>query len=103
MEVSRNQFPFKLVEIIEHIANSHFVAIDLELSGIPTRQTGSNRGAKPSLQGVYSDAKEAAERYTVLQVGLTVVEEDHENSVYLPTSITQPSCLNQSILSAHSM
>ena len=73
MDISRSRFPLELVKIIQLVADSHFVAFDLEFSGIAGRR--KNR-KKPSLQEVYQDVKEAAEQYQVLQVGLTVVHED---------------------------
>ena len=73
MDISRSRFPFELVSIIQLIATSHFVAFDLEFSGIAGRRRG---GKKPTLQEVYEDVKGAAEQYQVLQVGLTVVQED---------------------------
>lgn len=79
MEISRKEFPFEVVHIIRHITEAHFVAIDLELSGIAPRVQGGNGGAKRSLQEVYQEAKEAAEKYAVLQFGLTIVKEDIEH------------------------
>jgi CAF1 family ribonuclease len=73
MDISRSRFPFELVSIIQLIANSHFVAFDLEFSGIAGRRRDRK---KPTLQEVYEDVKGAAEQYQVLQVGLTVVQED---------------------------
>ena len=73
MDISRSRFPLELVKIIQLIADSHFVALDLEFSGIPGRRKDRR---KPTLQEVYEDVKEAAEQYQVLQVGLTVVHED---------------------------
>ena len=73
MDISRSRFPFELVSIIQLIANSHFVAFDLEFSGIAGRRRDRK---KPTLQEVYEDVKGAAEQYQVLQVGFTVVEED---------------------------
>ena len=73
MDISRSRFPFELVSIIQLIADSHFVAFDLEFSGVAGRRRGRK---KPTLQEVYEDVKRAAEQYQVLQVGLTVVQED---------------------------
>ena len=75
MDIQRTRFPFELVKIMHMIADSHFVAFDLEFSGIPTRRNWPN-GKKPSLQEYYEETKEAAHKYQVLQVGLTVVHED---------------------------
>jgi hypothetical protein len=73
MDISRSRFPFELVKIIQLISDSHFIAFDLEFSGIAGRRKDRK---KPTLQEVYKDVKEAAEQYQVLQVGLTVVHED---------------------------
>ena len=73
MDISTSRFPFELVRIVQLIADSHFVAFDLEFSGIAERRKDRK---KATLQEVYEDVKEAAQRYQVLQVGLTVVEED---------------------------
>jgi hypothetical protein len=73
MNISRSHFPLELVKIIQLIADSHFVAVDLEFSGIAGRRKDRK---KPTLQEVYEEVKDAAEKYQVLQVGLTVVHED---------------------------
>ena len=75
MDIPSHQFSSELVRILQLIANSHFFALDLEFSGISSRR---NRGSKSksSLQEVYEEIKEAAIQYQVLQVGLTLVEED---------------------------
>lgn len=81
MDVSSRQFSSELVKIIQLIADSHFVALDLEFSGICGRRARGSRGKVP-LQQVYEDVKEAAEKYQVLQVGLTIVEEDAQKGTY---------------------
>ncbi len=73
MDISRIQFPSELVKIIQLIADSHFVAFDLEFSGIAGRRRGRK---KLTLQEVYEDTKAAAKQYQVLQIGITVVHED---------------------------
>ena len=75
MEIPSRQFSSELVKILQLIADSHFVALDLEFSGISSRRTRAGKG-RLSLQQVYEDVREAAKQYQVLQVGLTVVEED---------------------------
>lgn len=78
MDIQKSQFSQELVKIIEHVADSHFVAFDLEFSGVAGRRKspqGSKR-EKLTLQEMYDDVKEAAEKYQILQVGLTVVKED---------------------------
>ena len=75
MDIPYRQFSDELVNIISQITSSHFVALDLEFSGISSRR---NRACdrKLTLQEVYEQTKEAATQYQILQVGLTVV---HEN------------------------
>lgn len=75
MDIPSRQFSSELVKILQLIADSHFVALDLEFSGISSRRTRTGK-SRLSLQQVYEDVREAAKQYQVLQVGLTVVEED---------------------------
>lgn len=75
MEVDKNNFNAHLLPILRSIANADFVAIDLEMSGIATSSKQEN---KPNLQEVYEDVKGAAEKYQVLQVGITCIEKDAE-------------------------
>jgi poly(A)-specific ribonuclease len=81
MDISNRQFPSELVKILQLIADSHFVALDLEFSGISSRRARGGR-SRLSLQQVYEEVKEAAKQYQVLQVGLTVVEEDIQKGTY---------------------
>lgn len=71
-----------LLDILTDISESHFVAVDLELSGVPTKQVRNDIG-KPSLQQRYLETKEAAERYQILQFGLTCVSQDVQNGKYI--------------------
>ncbi|KAI7213631.1 CAF1-domain-containing protein [Hortaea werneckii] len=74
-------YPF-ILDILTDISESRFVAIDLELSGVPTKQIRHQAG-KPSLQDRYAETKEAAERYQILQIGVTCVKQDVENDKYV--------------------
>lgn len=84
MDITRHTFPNQLPYLIAAIADAHFVAIDLELSGIPGKQTnrpnprGNYTDGLPSLQQRYEETKEAAERYQVLQLGITCVGENRD-------------------------
>ena len=84
MDVKGKSLWGQLPSILAAISNAHFVSIDFELSGIPTRQKdhskapGELASRKQSLQERYEDTKKAAERYQVLQFGMTCVEEDRE-------------------------
>ena len=84
MEVNKTSFYPLLLDIITDISESHFVAIDLELSGVPSKGAKSSSGpGRPSLQERYLEIKEAAERYQILQIGLTCVQQDIENAKYV--------------------
>lgn len=75
MHIPSHEFSSELIKIIQLVSNSHFVALDLEFSGIASRRTHGGR-SRLSLQQAYEEVKEAAKQYQVLQVGLTIVEED---------------------------
>ena len=85
MDIDCFNFKTHLPLILTTIAKSRFVAFDLELSGIPSRQTNRPRGqsnddsGKQTLQQRYSETKAAAERFQILQIGLTCVEEDSDS------------------------
>lgn len=73
MEVDRPSFPARLPTILRDISKAKFIAVDLELSGIPVNRF---REGKQSLQERYAEVKQAAEHFHILQVGLTCVEQD---------------------------
>lgn len=82
MEVDRIQFPHFFPTLLKRIASAHFVTLDFELSGIPSRRSrGSD--AKQTLQERYSEIKLAVETFHVLQVGLTCVEKDVDSHGYV--------------------
>lgn len=81
MDVDKIAFQPRLLTILEAIAEAEFVSFDLELSGVPVKQPGDT--GKPSLQKRYLETKEAAEKYQILQIGLTCVTLDHALGVYV--------------------
>ncbi|CAF9934155.1 MAG: hypothetical protein ALECFALPRED_005870 [Alectoria fallacina] len=86
MDVTGHTFQSQLFSILGAISRSHFVSFDLELSGIKQfkpKPTGQSEDGKQTLQQRYEETKAAAERYHVLQLGLTCVEEDRERGVYV--------------------
>ncbi|KAK0647316.1 Uncharacterized protein DIS24_g7816 [Lasiodiplodia hormozganensis] len=80
MEVDKTAFWGRLLEIIEAVSTAHFVAFDLELSGIPSKGTS---GTKQTLEERYNEIKDAADRYQILQIGLTCVEQDLQSERYV--------------------
>jgi poly(A)-specific ribonuclease len=83
MDVTKRSFPGRLLEILEHMSNAEFVCIDLELSGVASRS--HNRTEQQTLEDRYQEVKAAAERYTILQIGLTFVtlSRNEDENVYI--------------------
>ncbi|KAK0812722.1 hypothetical protein LTR75_004855 [Friedmanniomyces endolithicus] len=82
MDVDKVSFYPLLLDILTDISEAHFVAIDLELSGVPSKGLNNGTG-KPSLQRRYQETREAAERYQILQFGLTCVQQDLATQKYI--------------------
>ncbi|SMR49653.1 unnamed protein product [Zymoseptoria tritici ST99CH_1A5] len=80
MDVDKTSFYPLLLDILTDISDAAFVTIDLELSGIPTKDPAAG---KPTLQQRYLETKEAAERYQILQIGITCVEQDASSGKYV--------------------
>jgi poly(A)-specific ribonuclease len=81
MDVPNSRFPYEALKIVQEVADSHFIAFDLEFSGVAGRRPDKSR--KLTLQEYYEDIKEAAEKYQILQVGLTIVREDVKTGRYI--------------------
>jgi poly(A)-specific ribonuclease len=79
MDIGKVAFPPRLLEILEALSESHFVSIDFEFSGVATKPTVRQ---KQTLQERYVETKEAAEKYQILQVGLTCVVQDEAKEAY---------------------
>ena len=99
MDISPADFQFQLPSILDAISTAHFMTIDLELSGIPGQQPNRFKASealtkKPRLQQRYEETKAAAEKYQVLQFGITCVEEDNARGPNLYS--TYPSMLKLS-------
>ncbi|OAP64087.1 poly(A)-specific ribonuclease [Fonsecaea erecta] len=80
MDINSGNFSEEVIKIIQHIATSRFIALDLEFSGVAGRRGGSS--GKLDLHDYYQDLRSAAQMYQILQVGLTVVTEDIEEGRY---------------------
>lgn len=85
MDVDGTTFYTVLPEILNDIGQSLFVAIDLELSGVPLKQsrTDAQSTGKQTVQQRYQSIRLAAEKYQILQVGLTCVRRDDESGRYI--------------------
>jgi poly(A)-specific ribonuclease len=85
MDIRPPEFQTRLPSILDAIASAHFITLDLELSGIPGQQLNRPRAVgealttgKPLLQQRYEETKAAAEKYQVLQFGITCVDENKD-------------------------
>ncbi len=81
MDIPHSRFPCEVLKIIQEVADSHFIAFDLEFSGVAGRRAAKSQ--KLTLQEYYEDIKAAAEKYQILQVGFTIVQEDLRTGCYI--------------------
>lgn len=81
MDITNVGFDGNLLDILEAISEAHFVALDLEFSGIADLPV-ANRN-KQTIEQRYQQTKEAAQQYQVLQVGITCAYEDGERGKYI--------------------
>jgi poly(A)-specific ribonuclease len=68
--------------ILYELASCCFVSLDLEMSGI-TMSPDKPGGEVQTLQERYVEVKAAAEKYQVLQVGLTICRENLVTGVFI--------------------
>lgn len=83
MDVTAVTFPDCLPSILNDISMSCFVSVDFELSGVVFKPS-TPQSRLQTVQERYVEAKAAAERYQILQVGLTTCHEDQENGTQSP-------------------
>jgi poly(A)-specific ribonuclease len=85
MEVDAASFPHHLLGLFINISEADFVSFDLELSGIPSRiQDKPARGpGRFSMEERYQETKMGADRYQILQVGITCARFDYIASKYV--------------------
>ncbi|KAF3384999.1 hypothetical protein F1880_002980 [Penicillium rolfsii] len=96
MDLTSTNFASYLPWVLNEIASSCFVAMDIEMSGIPL--SIKQQGHRP-LQKHYEDNKAAAEKYQILQIGLTICREDKEAGSYLlrPYNVFLNPCLDRNL------
>ncbi|KAF2993422.1 hypothetical protein E8E13_000004 [Curvularia kusanoi] len=92
MEVDGPSFADHVVRLLVDISKADFVSFDLELSGIPSRLPDKKpRGAGPlTMEDRYAETREGANRYQILQIGLTCGKFDYlqNKCVLQPYNIT---------------
>lgn len=77
MDVTSRTFAFHLPRILTDLSTCCFVSIDFEFSGIPKSQ-GEPAKSSQTLQERYEETRSAADKYQILQIGLTICHEDTE-------------------------
>ncbi|CAE7187833.1 hypothetical protein P3342_008824 [Pyrenophora teres f. teres] len=92
MDIDAASFPHHLLGLFVNISEADFVSFDLELSGIPSRiQDKPARGpGRLTLEERYAETKMGADRYQILQVGITCARFDYIADKYVlrPYNIT---------------
>ena len=85
MEVDAASFAHHLLGLFVNISEAEFVSFDLELSGIPSRLPNKPpRGpGRLTLQERYAETKTGADRYQILQVGITCARFDYIADKYV--------------------
>lgn len=75
MDLTHHNFAYYLPWLLKELTQSSFVSIDFELSGIAMPPSSQIPKIK-SLQERYLENKVAAEKYQIIQIGLTICNED---------------------------
>ncbi|KAL1796704.1 hypothetical protein ACET3X_005244 [Alternaria dauci] len=85
MEVDAETFPYHLLGMLIHISEADFVSFDLELSGIPSRipDKPAHGPGRFTMEERYAETKMGADRYQILQVGITCARFDYIENKYV--------------------
>lgn len=86
MDVTVQSFDHHLSRVLDDLVSCCFVSLDFEFSGI-ARSTGrgpSTSTGAHTLQDRYAETKVAAEKYSIIQIGLTICHEDTETGELSP-------------------
>ena len=75
MEVRKENWNYYLPWVLYELASCCFISLDLEMSGIIKGPDKPGRKVQ-TLQERYVETKAAAEKYQILQVGLTICWEN---------------------------
>lgn len=73
MDINQNNFWSTLPVVLKAIAEATFVAVDLEMTGIKSKQITSLSVSSSSMEQVYHQAKNSAEAFQIIQIGLTCI------------------------------
>lgn len=84
MDVDATSYAHHLLGMLIAISEADFVSFDLELSGIPSRMPGKPRSrGRQTIEDRYLEVKAGAEKYQILQVGLTCARFDYLANKYV--------------------
>ncbi|EAU29549.1 conserved hypothetical protein [Aspergillus terreus NIH2624] len=81
MDITTKTFASYLPHILRDLSTCAFVSLDFEFSGIAIAPPGRS-GGSTTLQERYLETKAAAEKYNIVQVGLTIAQEDPHTATY---------------------
>lgn len=99
--ITSRTWPLHLPELLQQLSTCSFVALDFEFSGIASPSGSARRVA--SLQERYADVKEAAQRFQILQVGLTIAHEDPSGEFIILLYINQLMTVQEPTRSSRTM
>lgn len=84
MDVTSQSWPRCLPKILEDLVSCCFVSLDFEFSGIGRLSANAAPSAgRQTLQERYAETKLSAEKYSIVQIGLTICHEDTETGTYI--------------------
>lgn len=81
MDIDATNFWQTLPKVLEAISKADYVSVDLEMTGVRIKQL-ARPSTRPSLQQIYQEARDGAEAFQVLEVGLTCIRWDDEVEAY---------------------
>jgi poly(A)-specific ribonuclease len=71
MEITSENYWESLPGVLEAMAAATYVSVDVEMTGLYSKNTTTN--AKTALNAIYEQAKEASERFQIVQFGLSCI------------------------------
>ncbi|KAI1082398.1 CAF1-domain-containing protein [Whalleya microplaca] len=80
MDVDRDNFFKLLPQMLHQAQHAHFVAIDVEMTGIYLNKI--RHSSQIHFQDLYTKVKEAAEEYQIVQIGFTFFHYEEESAEY---------------------
>jgi poly(A)-specific ribonuclease len=88
MDIDRSNFWQNLPTLLKTISESQYAAVDIEMSGVQVHSF-DHRPVR-TVQDAYEVARQAAEKFTILQLGLTCVSWAEDQKAYITKSYNIP-------------